>query len=64
MSDQPITEPLTHPEEMKAAVEFKLGNFASMTATARTTPAGLIGTAVLVSAVMIPLVMMIGRRRG
>jgi hypothetical protein len=63
MSGQATNEPSTHPEEMKGTVEFKLGNFATMTATGRTTPAGLIGAAVLVSAVLIPLAMMIRRRR-
>jgi hypothetical protein len=63
MSDHVTDESSTHPEEMKGAVEFKLGNFATMTATGRTTPAGLIGAAVLVSAVLIPLAMMIRRRR-
>jgi hypothetical protein len=53
----------THPEEMKGTVEFKLGNFATVTAKGRTTPAGLIGAAALVSAVLIPLAMMIRRRR-
>jgi hypothetical protein len=63
MSDQSTDEPPTHPEEMKGSVELKFGNLAAITATGRTTPAGLIGAAVLVSAVLIPLAMMIRRRR-
>ena len=63
MSDQATNAPSTHPEEMKGTVELKLGNLATVTATGRTTPAGLIGAAVLVSAVLIPLAMMIRRRR-
>ena len=63
MSDQATDEPSTHPEEMKGTVEFRLGSLATVTATGRTTPAGLIGAAVLVSAVLIPLAMMIRRRR-
>jgi hypothetical protein len=51
-----------HPEEMKGTVEFKLGNLATITATGRTTPAGLICAAVFVSAVLIPVAMMIRRR--
>jgi hypothetical protein len=43
MSDEPTNEPSTHPEEMKGTVEFNLGNLATVTATGRTTPAGLIG---------------------
>jgi hypothetical protein len=53
----------SHPEEMKGAVELKFGKLAAMTATGRTTPAGLIGAALLVSAVLIPLVIMTRRRR-
>ncbi len=52
MSDQPTDAPLTHPEEMKGTVEFKFGKFATITATGRTTPAGLIGAAVLVSGLL------------
>jgi hypothetical protein len=48
---------------MKGTVEFKFGNLASITATGRTTPAGLIGAAVLVSAVLIPVAIMIRLRR-
>ncbi|HEX3995409.1 MAG TPA: hypothetical protein VHX39_29910 [Acetobacteraceae bacterium] len=63
MSDQATDAPPTHPEEMKGTVEFKLGKLATVTATGRTTPAGLIGAAVLVSSVLIPLAMMIRRGR-
>ena len=63
MSDNPPDNPPTHPEEMRGTVEFKLGNLATITAAGRTTPAGLIGAAVLVSVVLIPLAMMIRRRR-
>ncbi len=52
-----------HPEEMNGTIEIKLGNLVTITATGRTTPAGLIGAAVLVSAVLIPLAMMRRRRR-
>ena len=67
MSDQPIDgetigEPLSHPEEMKGTVELNFGKLATITATGRTTPAGLIGAAVLVSSVLIPLVIMLRRR--
>jgi hypothetical protein len=63
MSDQATDKPPTHPEEMKGTVEFKLGNLATVTATGRTTPAGLIGAAMLVSAGLISLAMTIRRRR-
>ena len=63
MNDEPTDAPLTHPEEMKGTVEFKLGSLVTVTAKGRTTPAGLIGAAVVISAVLIPLAMMIRRRR-
>jgi hypothetical protein len=43
-----------HPEEMTATMEIKAGERFSWKATARTTPAGLISAALLVSAVVIP----------
>ncbi|HEY0184889.1 MAG TPA: hypothetical protein VGC09_18975 [Rhodopila sp.] len=52
-----------HPEEMKGTVEMKFGKLATITASGRTTPAGLISAAVLVSVVLIPLAMMIRSRR-
>ena len=61
----PVATPSTaapHPEEMKGTVTFNLGNWASITATGRATPAGLICAAVLASAVVIPVLMT--ARRG
>ncbi|HET6605721.1 MAG TPA: hypothetical protein VFG62_03580 [Rhodopila sp.] len=68
MTDQPVDPettdaPPSHPEEMKGTVEINFGRLATMTATGRTTPAGLIGAALLVSSVLIPLVIMTRRRR-
>lgn len=68
MSDHPtekeaIDAPPSHPEEMKGTIELKFGKLGTITATGRTTPAGLIGAAVLVSAVLIPLAVMIRRCR-
>lgn len=63
-NDGEITdEPRSHPEEMKGTVELRFGKLATMTATGRTTPAGLIGAAMLVSSVLIPLAIMIRCRR-
>ncbi len=50
-----------HPEEMKGTVTFKLGSMASVTATGRATPAGLISAALLACAILVPLVLL-GRR--
>jgi hypothetical protein len=44
-----------HPEEMKAAVDFSIGNAVSLRATVRTTPASLVATALLAAAVLIPV---------
>jgi hypothetical protein len=46
-----------HPEEMKARAHLRAGPF-SFEAHARTTPAGLIAVAVVVSAVLIPIMFM------
>jgi hypothetical protein len=51
-----------HPEEMKGTVTFKLGNWASVTATGRATPAGLISAALLACAVLIPVLRVFRRR--
>ena len=51
-----------HPEEMKGTVTFKVGSMASVTATGRTTPAGLISAALLACAILVPLCL--ARRRG
>ena len=51
-----------HPEEMKGTVTFSLGKFASVTATGRATPAGLISAAVLLLAVLLPAAIAFRRR--
>lgn len=52
-----------HPEEMRASFNMAIGRSATISATARTTPAGLIATAVLIAAIFIPLAM-IARSRA
>ncbi len=42
-----------HPEEMRAGVEFRFGNTVSLSVTARTTPAGLVATGVMVAAILL-----------
>jgi hypothetical protein len=57
---------ITHPEEMKASVTLRFGP-ASVTAAARTTPAGMVTTGILVSAILlslVPLVRAIRETRG
>jgi hypothetical protein len=44
-----------HPEEMKGTVELRITKHVTLKATARATPAGLVGAAVLLSAILIPI---------
>ncbi len=56
--DTPRPEPVApHPEEMNAAGRLRLGPL-SIEGRARATPAGLISAALLVSAVLLPIVFM------
>ena len=57
--DFPTAAP--HPEEMKGTVTFSLGEWGSVTATARATPAGLVSAALLACALLIPLVIVTRR---
>ena len=56
-------ETITHPEEMRASVTLRLGP-ASLTASARTTPAGLVTTGILVSAILLSLVPLVRAARS
>jgi hypothetical protein len=51
-----------HPEEMKGAVTFKVRDWVQFTASGRTTPAGLVCAALLVCALLIPVVIASRRR--
>lgn len=42
-----------HPEEMKGRVELRIGERAVLTATGRTTPAGLLTAGIMVAAVLL-----------
>lgn len=53
---------ITHPEEMRASVTLRLGP-ASLTAAARTTPAGLVTTGILASAILLSLVPLVRAAR-
>jgi hypothetical protein len=56
----------THPEEMKASVDLRIGKSVSLQATARTTPAGLVSTGIMVSAIILAVTTLTWavRRRG
>jgi hypothetical protein len=45
-----------HPEEMKAGFDLTIGNTVSIKASFRTTPAGLLATAILAAAILLPTV--------
>ena len=45
-----------HPEELKATLDLAIGNAVSVKASVRTTPAGLVGAAILAAAVLLPTV--------
>jgi hypothetical protein len=51
--------PLRHPEEMNARVALVLGGGRSFTATARTTPAGLVSVGVLVSSILLSVAVLV-----
>lgn len=58
MSDapnDPPPAPPSHPEEMKATWEFRLGRSISIQATARWTPAGVVTAGIAASAVLLSL---------
>ena len=46
-----LADPATHPEEMRASYELRLGERVSMRATARITPAGVICVGVAAAAI-------------
>jgi hypothetical protein len=52
-----------HPEEMRGEVTVSLFDMATMTASGRTTPAGLISAALLMGVIMLPILWMVRRRR-
>jgi hypothetical protein len=49
----------THPEEIRASVEFRVGNSVLLNATARTTPAGLVTAGVMVAAIVLSLAVLV-----
>lgn len=49
----PSAEPVTHPEEMRASVELRLGQNFALNAAGRLTPAGLICAGIAASAILL-----------
>jgi hypothetical protein len=58
--DGPTAAP--HPEEMKGTVNLSIGNWVSVTATGRATPAGFIAAALFACAVLVPLLRVTRRK--
>jgi hypothetical protein len=55
--------PPSHPEEMKAHVDLRIGERTVLTATARTTPAGLISIGVMVGAILLSVAVLVRAAR-
>ena len=53
----------THPEEMKAKVELRIGDRTVVIATARTTPAGLISVGIMVAAILLSTAVLVHATR-
>jgi hypothetical protein len=60
---EPGAEAPTHPEEMRATFEFRARDWFSGKLTARATPAGMVGLALLATAILVPLVIMVKANR-
>jgi hypothetical protein len=59
---EPITQPegqyasaLVHPEEIRASVEFRIGNSVSLNAMVRMMPAGLVTIGVMVATLVLSI---------
>ncbi len=55
-----LLTPGAHPEEMRGMVELRITDHVALRASVRTTPAGLVGAAILLSAILVPV--MLNRR--
>ena len=55
--------PRSHPEEMRAELELRLGPAGTLRATARATPAGLVAAGVLVAAILLSAAALVRARR-
>jgi hypothetical protein len=53
-----------HPEEMRGTVRLQIGNWLSLDATARATPAGFIALGLFVTAIAVPLLILRKRDRA
>ncbi len=59
----PPAEPMpTHPEEMKAVYDLRVGKLISLQGSARMTPAGLVTAGIAASAILLAVSVLVGRR--
>jgi hypothetical protein len=63
-SDKGSSTAAPHPEEMKGTIGFRIGNSVFVRASGRATPAGLAMAALLVSAILLPMLWLATRRRS
>ncbi|TPG60352.1 hypothetical protein EAH89_02930 [Roseomonas nepalensis] len=63
MENQPMGSPPSHPEEMRAELELRLGPAGTLRATARATPAGLVAAGVLIAAILLSAAALLRARR-
>jgi len=63
MSGTDISMPTVHPEEMRAEVVLRAGQAASLNATARATPAGLVAAGLLVSSILLSTAVLVWAAR-
>lgn len=54
---------MTHPEEIKASVDLRIGDRVLLKATARTTPAGLLTTGFMASAIVVAVAILVRTAR-
>lgn len=56
-------EPVTHPEELRASAELRLGPL-TLTSTARATPAGLVAVGVMTGLILLGVAAVVRAGRG
>lgn len=61
----PPAEPMpTHPEEMKAVYDLRVGKLISLQGSARMTPAGLVTAGIAASAILLAVSVLVRATRG
>ena len=63
VEEEPSREALTHPEEIRAGYELRMGNLISVKASARITPAGVIAAGIAAAAIIVSVGFLVSSRR-